>query len=189
MSLTRSVRRLFQVSLFAIAMTFGTVSSAHALTFTLNWTGNSGASLTGTFTGTDVDGDDVINGRGTNNEVTAFDITFRDSTNAELASYNLTQLLGFTPDFNFNYSLVSPVGVLQSGNALSTTGFSIGNGYLLETTESGIEFGDYVNFSANDSGGTLTATPVPFELDATAGILTLGSIWGVNQWRKNRLKK
>jgi hypothetical protein len=30
---------------------------------------------------------------------------------------------------------------------------------------------------------------VPFEFDATAGVLTLGAILGANQWRKNRLKK
>jgi len=188
--------RLLGVSLLTFALGFGLSRPASALDFTLNWTGtdafgNGVSSLAGTFTGTDLDTDGIIEGGslfGTN-EVTAFDISF--SNGGSLVSYNLVQLQGFSSAFNFNYDIASST-VLQSGNAGDSNGFSIGSGsgYLLDTTlGSGITFTDYVNSAADDAGGTLTATPVPFELDATAGILTLGAIWGVNQWRKNRLKK
>jgi hypothetical protein len=46
-----------------------------------------------------------------------------------------------------------------------------------------------VNSTSGDSGVTLTATPVPFEFEGSAGILTIGAIWGINKWRKNRIKK
>lgn len=36
---------------------------------------------------------------------------------------------------------------------------------------------------------TLDIIPVPFEFEASAGVLTLGAIFGINKWRKNRLQK
>ena len=197
MYLARSVRRLFQVSLFAITMSFGTVSSAQAIiTFTLNWTGDSGSSLTGTFTGTDDNSDGFIKGGNLNstaNEVTAFDVTFRDSLNNILATYTLDdpdpnlRLIDSIPDFNFYYQLSpTPVGVLQSGNALSTTGFSIGSdsGYLLDTTEGAIDFTDNVTFN-NDGGGTLTASPVPWETDVLP-LIGATIFFGGGMWIKRR---
>ena len=49
------------------------------------------------------------------------------------------------------------------------------------------EQGGYGQASA--STRTLTATPVPFEFAGSAGILTIGAIWDINKWRKNRIKK
>jgi hypothetical protein len=200
MTLPKSLRDLFKVSLLTIAMSFGTVSSAHAISFTLNWTGTNGISLTGTFTGTDNPdpvtglGDGVIRGGNLNgsNELSDFTITFRDSTNGNLATYDLNTQLISNSSFNFNYQLSPPpAGILQAGNATDPNGFSIGisNGYILDTTSGVVNFTDN-NFVYFDSGNAaLTATPVPFEFEGSAGILTLGAIWGANQWRKNRLKK
>jgi hypothetical protein len=193
MFLSRSVRRLFQVSLFAIAMNFASVSSAQAFTFTLNWAGTNGISLTGTVTGNDDNFDGVIKAgdfNGLPNEVTFFTVTFRDSTDGELATYTLANQQNNNPSFNLNYQL-SPADLLQAGNSTETNGFSIGSssGYILETTSGVIGFTDN-NFVYFDTGtAALTATPVPFEFEGSAGILTLGAIWGVNKWRKNRLKK
>jgi len=66
---------------------------------------------------------------------------------------------------------------------------------VILSLNSGDTFGFRVATTTNDGGaGVLTVSnfnvqPVPFEFDATAGVLTLGAIWGANQWRKNRLKK
>jgi hypothetical protein len=192
MFLTRSVRRLFQVSLFAIAMSFASVSSAQAFTFNLSWAGTNGISLTGTVTGNDDNFDGVIRAGDFNgsNEVTFFTVTFHDSTVGVLATYTLTEQQVNNPSFNLNYQL-SPADLLQNGNSTDPNGFSIGrsDGYILETTSGVVGFNDN-NFVYSDTGtADLTATPVPFEFEGSAGILTLGAIWGVNKWRKNRIKK
>ncbi|MEA5618815.1 hypothetical protein VB711_13340 [Cronbergia sp. UHCC 0137] len=181
--------RLLGVSLLTFVLGFGVSRPASALDFTLNWTGtdafgNGISSLTGTFTGTDLNSDGIIRG-GTlfgANEVTAFNVSFTNANpgSVSLISYNLGQLQSFSPAFNFNYDITSST-VLQSGNAGDNNGFAIGDnsGYLLDTTlGSGITFTDFANSAADDAGGTLTATPVPFEFSPTLGLLALGGWFG-----------
>ena len=94
--------------------------------------------------------------------------------------------------YNFNYEIAGN-RILQDGAYSTPNGFSIGDsqtsGYWLDSSD-----GTGLSYTGNNgleaaSGGTLTATPVPFEPNASIGIFTLGAMWGVNQWRKNLLKK
>ena len=181
MKLQNTVRHLVQFSLFTMVMTFGLVPSAYAISFNLSWTGNSGTKLTGTFEGTDSNNNGLITGGTLNgsNEVTAFNVTFTDSANNAPVTYNLSDLNSPTssPNFNFIYDTNSKK-VLQSGDPLSSTGFSIGSdsGYLLESTSSnGINFTDAINFTYNDIGitGSLNATPVPSESSPVAPLTVL----------------
>jgi hypothetical protein len=197
MILSTSVRRLLQVFLFTIAMSLGSVSAAHAIIVNFNWTdSDNGVTATGTFEGFDNNTNDGFirggNLNGNSNEITTFDITFRNSANTLLANYNITDLLSFNPDFNFNYE-ISTNQILQSGNSFENTGFSIGSsdlgGYLLDTTSGVIDFTDYNNNTINVSGGTVTATPVPFESNSGLGFVSIGSLWMLNQWRKKRFQK
>jgi hypothetical protein len=195
MKLQNSILRLFKIPLFTLSMSLLGTSSAQAINFySLQWTGLSNFSMTGLISGTDLDGNGILqtSNLSSNNEFLSFDVTFKDDLSATLATYNLSALQGFSPTFNFNLQCAdilctTTVSVLQSGNAQTATGFSIGSNsdYVLDTTSgSGIKLSDFTFNTFGDSGGTLTATAVPFEFDASAGILTLGAIWGVNQWRK-----
>jgi len=105
--------------------------------------------------------------------------------------------LSFTWDYNtLDILPQDSAGYLHNGNftllasvaASSTTPVTL-------NLNSGDTFGFRVATSTNDGGvGVLSVSnfnvqAVPFEFDATAGVLTIGAIWGANQWRKNRLKK
>jgi hypothetical protein len=135
--------------------------SAQALTFQLNWTGDGGYSATGDFNFNDANNDGIAR----SNEFATFNITFSDNLSNTLATYNLNQLQLFTPAFNFNYDIVNNI-VLQSGNSSDLDGFSIGDGdigYLLNSNGiDGISFGNS-DLSISDFGGTVTATPIPFD--------------------------
>ena len=159
-------------------MTFGLVPSAYAISFNLSWTGNSGTKLTGTFEGT-ANNDGLIGTVNGINSITAFNVTFTDSANNAPVTYNLSDLNSPTssPNFNFIYDTNSKK-ILQSGDPLTSTGFSIGSdsGYLLESTSSnGINFTDNISFTYNDIGitGSLNATPVPFESSPVAPLTVL----------------
>ncbi|WP_353930030.1 hypothetical protein WJM97_17255 [Okeanomitos corallinicola TIOX110] len=191
--------RFFQLSLLTFVMGFGVSHPANALDFNLTWTGTDAfgagtSSLTGTFSGVDLDSDGVLEGGNLSggNEVTAFDITFSNTNEGTLATYNLSQLLSFNPSFNFNYDIASG-NVLQSGNANSSTGFAIGDGdlgYLLDTTAgSGISFTDFNNFTANDQFGTLSATAVPFEFSPMLSLGILGAAFAIRKrYRQEQVK-
>ncbi|NET69659.1 MAG: hypothetical protein F6K62_00950 [Sphaerospermopsis sp. SIO1G2] len=190
--------RFLQVSLLTIVMGWGVSEPANALDFSLSWNGDGIlgggiSSLTGTFSGVDSDSDGILEGGNLfgSNELTAFDITFNNSNEGTLATYNLSELLSFSPDFNFNYNIASGQ-VLQSGNANSATGFSIGNGvtgYLLDTSAgSGISFADNIDFSSSDLGGTLnaTTTAVPFEFSQTLSLVILGGAFAMRKSLQRR---
>lgn len=195
-------RRLFPASCCTILISLVAAASAQAISLTVSWQGTSGNTVTGLLTGTDTNSNGVIDGAfGGSNEWTGTSyFTFTDNvTSATPVTYTISQLLGFggyyggSNGFRFNYNIVGGT-VDQSGDPSTGVGLSIGdysNGYILESSTSALAFTDNVSgtFSGSDNGGTLTATPVPFEFDASTGILTLGAIWGVNQWRKNRVKK
>jgi uncharacterized delta-60 repeat protein len=133
------------------------------------------------------------------NEFTFLTVTLTDITAPLSQTYNIGELIGFN-SLNFNYDIVNgtilqsldSIDVLQGSAPLYSAGLSIGddsNGFALQSNiGSGLSFLDNINFNS-DGGGTLTATPVPFEPNASTGFLTLGALWGVNQWRKYSLKK
>ncbi|MBS9388510.1 MAG: hypothetical protein HEQ33_06255 [Dolichospermum sp. WA123] len=178
MKLQNTVRHLVQFSLFTMVMTFGLVPSAYAISFNLSWTGNSGTKLTGTFEGT-ANNDGLIGTVNGINSITAFNVTFTDYGNNPPVTYNLSDLNSPTssPNFNFIYDTNSGK-VLQFGDPLTSTGFSIGldSGYLLESTSTnGITFTDLTGQFNNDSGvtGSLNATPVPFESSPVAPLTVL----------------
>ena len=186
--------RFLQVSLLTIFMGWGVSAPAKALDFSLSWTGTDvfggTSSLTGTFSGADNDSDGILRTNNSlgNNELTAFEVTFNNSSQGTLVTYNLSNLLSFSPNFNFNYDIANGE-VLQSGNASSATGFSIGiNGeYLLDTTAgSGITFTNFNNFLLNASGGTLNATPVPFEFSQTLSLVILGGVFAMRKSLQRR---
>jgi hypothetical protein len=179
-------------------------ASASAISLNLNWIGTGDVSgtysLTGSFTGNNTVVDDFI--RSSDNEISDFTLIFRrDADPTTLATYDFNQI---TTDssFNFNYQ-ISTNTILQTGGSAGSpsglTGLSIGNssgGYSLDSFSFDLNggkltFNDNTGALPPDSanGGNLTATAVPFEFDGSAGILTLGAIWGVNKWRKNRIKK
>ena len=207
--LSKLAHKLFPLSLFAYLISLAVTPSAHSISITrnLSWDGtSSGITLRGTFTGEDSNSDGFIRGTATGlNELSAFTITFTDNLNSSSATYNLADLLGFgnyntSTGFLFNYNTTSG-DISQNGAPTNpSNGLSIGDGtlastgYLLDSSTSPAPFNlnltDFTVNSNSDSGGILTATTaVPFEFDATAGVLTLGAIFGANQWRKNRLKK
>ncbi|MEA5621283.1 hypothetical protein VB711_26110 [Cronbergia sp. UHCC 0137] len=167
-------------------------SSAEAISLNLSWNANGllnsadNYSLTGTFTGADTVSDGFI--RSSDSEITDFTLNFFKN-GTPLASYDFATIS--VGQYNFNYEIATNT-ILQDGALNTPTGFSIGDstaGYWLDSqVGSGLSFNDSNGFESA-SGGTLTATPVPFEPNASTGILTLGMIWGANQWRKNRLKK
>jgi hypothetical protein len=136
------------------------------------------------------------------NELSFFTVTFTDPSVPASATYNLADLLGFgnynvSTGFLFNYNIASGIISQNAAPTDAINGLSIGdfnNGYVLESSLSAAPnnlslVDSTVNASGGDSGGTLTATPVPFEFEGSAGILTIGAIWGINKWRKNRIKK
>ncbi|MBS9383588.1 MAG: hypothetical protein HEQ24_04905 [Dolichospermum sp. BR01] len=130
--------------------------SARAITF--NWLGDDSYSATGDFTFNDANND----GFARPGEFTTLNITFKDSSSATLASYNLDYLQTTTPAFNFNYNIASN-SVFQSGDPNASDGFSIGDtttGYYFSSSPGGITFSNSDN-SITDFGGTVTA--VPFE--------------------------
>jgi hypothetical protein len=207
--LLQSLRRsLFHVPLltFCLSLLVPSTANAIAITGNLNWTGTGGNTLTGTFTGEDANNDGIIqavspainSGIGIN-EFTFLTVTLTDITAPLSQTYNIGELIGFN-SLNFNYDIVNgtilqsldSIDVLQGSAPLYSAGLSIGddsNGFALQSNiGSGLSFLDNINFNS-DGGGTLTATPVPFEPNASTGFLTLGALWGVNQWRKYSLKK
>lgn len=186
--------------LSALALSFtaylaGT-ASASAISLNLNWTGNGELggtySLTGSFTGNNIVSDNFL--RSSNGEITDFSLIFRrDSDSSILATYG-NEILGDN-SFNFNFQ-ISDNTIFQDGATnVSPTGLSIGNsvnGYTLDSfsfaSNGGkLSFNDNTGGFDSAIGGNLVA--VPFEFEGSAGILTIGAIWGINKWRKNRIKK
>ena len=204
--LSKLVHKLFPLTVFAYFISLVVTPSAQAISFTgnLSWQGTgNGTTLTGTFTGNDLDNDNFIRGTATGtNELSFFSVTFTDPSVSASATYNLEYLLGLgnyngSTGFLFNYNTVSGIVSQNAAPTDVSDGLSIGNGstgYLLESSTSSapnnLSLVDAtVNATGGDSGGTLIATPVPFEFEGSAGILTIGAIWGINKWRKNRIKK
>jgi hypothetical protein len=204
--LSKLVHKLFPLSVFAYFISLVVTPSAQAISFTgnLSWQGTgNGTTLTGTFSGNDLDSDGFIRGTATGtNELSFFTVTFTDPSVPASATYNLADLLGFgnynvSTGFLFNYNIASGIISQNAAPTDESDGLSIGdfnNGYVLESSLSAAPnnlslVDSTVNASGGDSGGTLTATPVPFEFEGSAGILTIGAIWGINKWRKNRIKK
>jgi hypothetical protein len=185
--------------LSALAIGFTTylagTASASAISLNLNWTGTgdiSGTySLTGSFTGAKANADDFL--RFSDGEISDFTITFRQDPATPLMTYFFSQI-STDPLFNFNYQ-ISTNTILQTGGLTSPTGFSIGisstGGYSLDSgTGSGLFFNDNTIGGLDFArGGTLLATPataVPFEFDASAGILTMGGAFALRRWYKKR---
>ena len=193
--MTFQLKTLKLFGLVTTATLVTTAASASTITAEINWTADtpgtfSGGtvSLSGIFSANNSDEDDFIR----TDEVTAFNVTFNDSAVGDLATYNLSDLVGFTPDFNFNYEISSNT-VLQSGDSNTTTGFSIGSNseYLLDTTSGTINFTDSISGfgSSNASGGTVTATPVPFDVSSGLGIFALGGMLGLRYLHKRSKKQ
>ncbi|MDR9402818.1 MAG: hypothetical protein RI580_05200 [Halothece sp. Uz-M2-17] len=190
--MTFQLKTLKLFGLVTTATLVTTAASASTITAEINWTSNTTTlnggtvSLSGVFSANNSDEDDFIR----TNEITAFNVTFNDSAVGDLATYNLSDLVGFTPDFNFNYEISSNT-LLQSGDSNTTTGFSIGSNseYLLDTTSGTINFTDSANFGfSSASGGTVTATPVPFDVSSGLGVVALGGMLGLRYLHKRSKK-
>jgi hypothetical protein len=88
-------------------------------------------------------------------------------------------------------------GYLYNGTftQLATTDGQLSSSPVTFTLNDGDTFGFRVETLTNDGGaGALSVSnfnvqPVPFEFEGSAGILTIGAIWGINKWCKNRVKK
>ena len=187
--------KIFSALVISFTTYIAGASSAEAISLiNLSWNANGvvnpadNYSLTGTFTGADTVSDGFI--RSIDGEITDFTLNFFKN-GTPLASYNFATISG-DGQYNFNYEIAGN-RILQDGALNTGNGFSIGDsqnsGYWLDSSNgTGLSYiGN--NGSETASGGTLTATPVPFEPNASIGIFTLGAMWGVNQWRRNLLKK
>ncbi len=203
-------RHFFPASFCAMVISLVTASSAHAISLTISWQGNGGNTVTGTLTGTDTDGNGIIDGTFSKNEwTTDSSFTFTDNvTPASPITYTIGQLLSFgayyggSNGFRFNYNLSSltasyGIGTIeQLGDPNTGVGLSIGDinsGYILESSSlTGLQFTDNVSgtFSGNDSGGTLTSQPIPFDFNPATGMIALGVLFGAKQaWQKFKPKK
>ncbi|MEY2911045.1 MAG: hypothetical protein RLZZ184_354 [Cyanobacteriota bacterium] len=157
--------------------------SAQAITF--NWRGDDGYSAMVDFTFNDVNND----GFARTSEFITFNITFKDSSSATLASYNLNYLQKTTPAFNFNYNIASNL-ILQSTDFNTDNGFSIGDnttGYYFSTSPNGITFNNN-DYNITDFGGTVTAVPFessPFTLSFLVVPLAIRKILN---WRQTKTK-
>lgn len=169
-------------------------SSADAISFSLNlnWEGTGITDpsiryfLTGIFTAEDLNNDGFI--RATNSdftEVTDFAVTFSKDPNTNLVEYNFGEITS-DPEFTFNFDIVNNV-ILQSGTtAAALDSLYIGNrtssfsGFSLESFSGALRLVD-VNGTDNAQGGEIKASPVPFEFEASGGLLMLGAAWW---WRK-----
>ena len=92
MKLQNSLLRLFKVSLFMLSMSLLGTSSAQAINFySLQWTGSGGGglSMTGLASGTDLDGNGILQTSNSlsQNEFVSFDVTFKDNLSVILATY------------------------------------------------------------------------------------------------------
>ena len=106
-----------------------------------------------------------------------------------------------TLSFNWSYDSTDSPGndsasyFLNNNFTFLANSQTTGTSLITLTLKDTDTFGFRVETSSNSGGaGALSVSdfnvqPVPFEFDATAGVLTLGAIWGANQWRKNRIKK
>jgi hypothetical protein len=170
-------------------------SPADAISFTLNlnWNGISSNgitpySLTGTFTADDLNNDGFISATNSDfSEVTDFAVTFTKDPNMDLVVYNFGEITS-DPSFTFNYDIVNNT-ILQSGSDDPLEVLSalyIGNrtspfsGFSLDSfSVSSLGFLRLidVNDVDNAQGGVITASPVPFEFEASGGILMLGAAW------------
>jgi len=146
-----------------------------------------------------------------NATTTSIDIIGGDISNSGILSGSgttdwtipITSARAGTLSFTWNYgSLDTPnsndlAGYLYNGNftLLASLDGQASSSPVTFSLNSGDTFGFRVETLTNNGGaGALSVTnfnvqAVPFEFDATAGIVTLGAIWGVNQWRKNWIKK
>jgi hypothetical protein len=157
--------------------------SSKAIAVTFSWTGGGGYSATGNFTYNDANSDNFAR----TGEFTSFNITFTDSGNAVLKTYDINQLQLFTSAFNFNYDIINN-HILATGNYNTANGFSIGDsqndglggGYWLYTDFTGLNDIAFDNGSSGplDSGGTFNTQAVPFEFSPTLGFLILGGWFG-----------
>jgi hypothetical protein len=170
-------------------------NSAEVFAATLNWAGQGGYYLTGSFTASDIDNDGFIRANNANpSEITTINISFFKPDNSLLATYNTAEIKA-DPNFNFNYIIV-PNLIFQNGAFDTPNGFSLGNsvnGYSLDTFDgTRLSFTDFNLVSDFDQGGVLTATietvVVPFGFSPHSSLAVFGTIWfGYNL--KKKLKK
>ena len=170
-------------------------SPADAISFTLNlnWEGIGSGGIRyflteSTFTADDLNNDGFIRATISDfSEVTDFAVTFTKDPDMDLVVYNFGEIRSDS-FFTFNYDIVNNT-ILQSGSddpleVLSalyignrTSSFS---GFSLDSfSVSSLGFLRLidVNDVDNAQGGVITASPVPFEFEASGGILMLGAAW------------
>lgn len=177
-------------------------SPADAISFSLNlnWEafGSDAANstvryfLTGSFTAEDLDGDGFIratneslsDGNLDNDEVIDFAVSFNKDPDTNLVEYNFGEIKS-DPNFTFNYDIANKT-ILQTGDTAGLLdALYIGNrtssfsGFSLDSFSGVLSLVDVKGLD-NAQGGVLTASapsPVPFEFEASGGILMLGAAW------------
>ena len=168
-------------------------SPADAISFTLNlnWEGGISLSdgitpysLTGTFTANDLNNDGFIRATNTDfSEVTDFAVTFKKDAAMDLIVYDFSAITS-DPSFTFNYDIVNNT-ILQDGDTPEgLSALYIGNrtllpnfGFSLDSFQVSILSLIDATGVENAEGGVITASPVPFEFEASGGILMLGAAW------------
>ena len=166
-------------------------SPADAISFTLEWEGlgdpdtTIGYSLTGTFTAEDLDDDGFIRATFLDfSEVTDFAVSFEKDHNTNIVEYNFSEITN-DPKFAFNFN-IGERKILQDGSEGSSNALSIGvTTPLLERLSLSLNSFDVdvtgqlslkdIDFTEQAKGGEITA--VPFEFEASGGILMLGAAW------------
>ncbi len=95
--------------------------------------------------------------------------------------------LRFIYDFGSNTvtNYDNDIPVVQVGVATGTTYNFVGSSSIFSFAK--YSDGSFVTSGADNSfTQNTTATPVPFEMSLTLGLLMVGGIWGVNRLRKSR---
>lgn len=118
--------------------------------------------------------------------IDSFDLTF--SSSVQLISYNLD----FVAALDGNETMTLSDGISTSvENSPFTTGsrnfanqFTVAANQAISVTNSGNNDGSEI-LQVSQIEVELSATPVPFEVSPTLGLLTIGGIWGVSRLRKN----
>ncbi|OIP78563.1 MAG: hypothetical protein AUK48_01405 [Oscillatoriales cyanobacterium CG2_30_44_21] len=154
--------------------------------------------------------EDFQDGDTSNDEVTNFAITFSRDTDVNLVTYDFEQITS-DPAFVFNFDIGSGT-ILQSGtddpvieevekalyignknsqfNGFSLDSFSVTTEGVLKLKDVGGIDNAISNENTSPKIGTLliasAPAPVPFEFEASGGMLMLGAAW---LWKKNLQKK
>ncbi len=169
-----------------------TTKSASAITYNFDWTGDSGYSVTGSFSFDESTAPATISksGLGATNDLETLIVSFFDPSSTPLGTFN--NVVGGVSSYqylNFNFDTVNEsfTGFIDIGEDTDTNN---PNEYYLFGTIPNLEIFNPASGTVDNGNSPINvaadSASVPFEFSPSLGLLLMGGIFGISRYTKSR---